>query len=131
MAENTKFLNLKKPAPEDFYDVNDFNENFQKIDDFADGLKFTKEQVGLGNVDNTSDADKPVSTAQAEAINNAKNEEVIDLTDFEINDTSIVIDKKLIIKNQERCAPDFFMRNIPLRKLFPQRQPLLLIPLML
>lgn len=28
----------------------------------------TAEQVGLGNVDNTSDADKPVSTAQAEAI---------------------------------------------------------------
>lgn len=28
----------------------------------------TKAQVGLGNVDNTSDADKPVSTAQATAI---------------------------------------------------------------
>jgi len=28
----------------------------------------TKTQVGLGNVDNTSDADKPVSTAQATAI---------------------------------------------------------------
>ena len=33
--------------------------------------KVTKAQVGLGNVDNTSDADKPVSTAQATAINNA------------------------------------------------------------
>ena len=31
----------------------------------------TKAQVGLGDVDNTSDADKPVSTAQATAINNA------------------------------------------------------------
>ena len=31
----------------------------------------TKTQVGLGNVDNTSDADKPVSTAQAEAISDA------------------------------------------------------------
>lgn len=29
----------------------------------------TKAQVGLGNVDNTSDADKPVSTAQSQAIN--------------------------------------------------------------
>ncbi len=28
----------------------------------------TKAQIGLGNVDNTSDADKPVSTAQAEAL---------------------------------------------------------------
>ena len=31
----------------------------------------SKAQVGLGNVDNTSDADKPVSTAQATAINDA------------------------------------------------------------
>ena len=29
----------------------------------------TKEQVGLGNVDNTSDLDKPVSTAQQDALN--------------------------------------------------------------
>ena len=28
----------------------------------------TKNDVGLGNVDNTSDANKPVSTAQADAI---------------------------------------------------------------
>lgn len=74
MAENTKFLDLKKPAPEDFYNIDDFNENFQKIDDFANGLKITAESVGLGNVDNTSDADKPVSTAQAEAIDKAKDE---------------------------------------------------------
>ena len=32
----------------------------------------TKAQVGLGNVNNTSDADKPVSTAQAKAIADAK-----------------------------------------------------------
>ena len=34
----------------------------------------TKSQVGLGNVNNTSDANKPVSTAQATAIANAKTE---------------------------------------------------------
>lgn len=33
----------------------------------------TKSQVGLGNVDNTSDADKPVSTAQNTAITNSLN----------------------------------------------------------
>lgn len=64
----TENLELKKPAQEDFYNVDDFNENFQKIDDFA-GRKdnphnVTKAQVGLGNVDNTSDMDKPVSEAQ-------------------------------------------------------------------
>ena len=35
MAENTKNLNLKKPAQNDFYNVDDFNENFQKLDEFA------------------------------------------------------------------------------------------------
>lgn len=33
---------------------------------------YTKSEVGLGNVDNTSDANKPVSTAQASAIAEAK-----------------------------------------------------------
>jgi hypothetical protein len=36
--------------------------------DTANPHAVTKAQVGLGNVDNTSDADKPVSTAQAAAI---------------------------------------------------------------
>ena len=35
---------------------------------------YTKTEVGLGNVDNTSDANKPVSTAQATAIADAKKE---------------------------------------------------------
>lgn len=34
----------------------------------------TAAQIGLGNVDNTADKDKPVSTAQATAITDAKNE---------------------------------------------------------
>ena len=38
----------------------------------ANPPSYTKGQVGLGNVDNTSDANKPVSTAQATAIADAK-----------------------------------------------------------
>jgi hypothetical protein len=38
MAENTKNLNLKKPAQNEFYNIDDFNENFQKIDDFAENV---------------------------------------------------------------------------------------------
>lgn len=34
---------------------------------------YTKADVGLGNVDNTADADKPVSAAQQTAINNSRN----------------------------------------------------------
>ena len=40
----------------------------------------TKSSVGLGNVDNTSDANKPVSTAQANAIATAKAEAIADAT---------------------------------------------------
>jgi hypothetical protein len=40
----------------------------------------TKSSVGLGNVDNTSDASKPVSTAQATAIATAKSEAIADAT---------------------------------------------------
>ena len=40
----------------------------------------TKSMVGLGNVDNTSDANKPVSTAQASAIVTAKSEAIADAT---------------------------------------------------
>lgn len=36
----------------------------------------TKQSVGLGNVDNTSDLNKPVSTAQASAIANAKSDAI-------------------------------------------------------
>lgn len=32
---------------------------------------YTKSEIGLGNVDNTSDSSKPVSTAQQDAINAA------------------------------------------------------------
>jgi hypothetical protein len=40
----------------------------------------TKSSVGLGNVDNTADASKPVSTAQATAIATAKSEAIADAT---------------------------------------------------
>lgn len=35
----------------------------------SEDVTVTKADVGLGNVDNTSDADKPISTAQQEALN--------------------------------------------------------------
>lgn len=72
MAKNTEHLGLIKPESIDFYNIEDFNENFDKIDEFSrrkdNPHGVTKEQVGLGDVDNTPDANKPVSTAQAAAI---------------------------------------------------------------
>jgi len=43
------------------------------VSDTSNPHNVTKSQVGLGNADNTSDADKPVSTLQQAAINNAIN----------------------------------------------------------
>ena len=42
------------------------------IEDYNNPHKVTKDQVGLGNVDNTSDKDKPLSDAAKEAINEVK-----------------------------------------------------------
>lgn len=76
MAKYTSKLNLKKPEANDFYNVEDSNGNFDKIDEFASRTdnphSVTKAQVGLGNVDNTSDKNKPISDAQATAIAEAK-----------------------------------------------------------
>ena len=44
------------------------------IDNFENPHKVTAEQVGLGNVDNTADLDKPVSTATQELVDNTKKE---------------------------------------------------------
>lgn len=57
-ATYTEHCNLKKPDQEDFYNVQVHNDNMQKIDDAFSSL--TKSDVDLGNVDNTSDANKHV-----------------------------------------------------------------------
>ena len=44
------------------------NALIEHANDYKNPHKVTKTQLGLGNVDNTSDLDKPVSTAQAKAI---------------------------------------------------------------
>ncbi|NCB66834.1 MAG: hypothetical protein EOM48_11815, partial [Bacilli bacterium] len=60
----------------------------------------TKLQVGLGNVDNTSDADKPVSTAQQTALNLKADKTTTDghatrITKLESNDEPMHYDKVL------------------------------------
>lgn len=56
----------------------------------------TKAQVGLGNVDNTSDSNKPVSTAQQEAINNAKTEVTDTVGNYTINGKKINTNPSLV-----------------------------------
>lgn len=97
MAVYTKYKNLEKPLSTEKYNVGVANKNSDVIDselhkldlknESQDTLLATKEsltqhtdntenphnvtksQVGLGNVDNTADLDKPVSDAQRAAIN--------------------------------------------------------------
>ncbi len=76
MAIETTNYKLKKPLQTEYYDVDVFNENMDTIDktinehinDGDNPHKVTKAQVGLGNVDNTSDANKPISEAAQEAL---------------------------------------------------------------
>lgn len=55
MATNTTNLKLKKPAQEDFYNINDFNENFDKIDDFAGGAWTISENGMVTNITDMND----------------------------------------------------------------------------
>lgn len=100
--QNTVNLNLKKPDQNDFVNIGDINDNMDILDaevakkyvkplagipsldlDSATqaALKkaetalqsVTKASVGLGNVDNTSDVNKPVSTAQKVALDKKAN----------------------------------------------------------
>ena len=93
--QSTTNYGLNKPESTDFYNVADFNENMDIIDGKLKEAEnstaeaknntnthtsnknnphnVTKEQVGLSNVDNTSDTDKPVSVAQQQAIDTVQN----------------------------------------------------------
>ena len=72
--EYTETLNLKKPAQEDFYNVDDFNENFQAIDDFAKRRDnphcVTAEQVGAVPDAHLRDKSNPheVTAEQVDAV---------------------------------------------------------------
>ena len=71
MATETTNYHFIKPDDTDPVDNTPLNQNFDSIDaalaghvaDTDNPHQTTKEQVGLGNVDNTSDADKPISLA--------------------------------------------------------------------
>jgi hypothetical protein len=84
--QSTTNYGLNKPESTDFYDVEHFNANMDKIDEELAKMSssttgidthinnknnphgVTKTQVGLGNADNTSDMDKPISTAMQTAL---------------------------------------------------------------
>lgn len=95
--QNTTNLNLKKPDQTDYVNISDINDNMDVIDaalvkkyekpltgvpktDLAQSVQdslnkantalqtVTKSDIGLGNVDNTSDTKKPVSEAQQLAL---------------------------------------------------------------
>lgn len=61
------------------------------IADKANPHEVTKTQVGLGNVDNTSDIDKPVSTAQRAAIDQAIKDSALYITDKDDSDSKYLV----------------------------------------
>ena len=60
-------------------------------DNTSNPHKVTKAQVGLGNVDNTSDANKPISTATQAALDLKANQS----TTYTKTDTDVLLNKKL------------------------------------
>lgn len=76
MATETTNYHFIKPSDTDPVDNTPLNQNFDSIDaaiadhvaDTNNPHQVTKEQVGLGNVDNTADIDKPVSSAALAAL---------------------------------------------------------------
>ena len=81
MATQTTKRGLRKPELSDYVNVvTDINNNMDNLDNavpdtrtvnghaLTSNVTVTKGDVGLGNVDNTSDANKPVSTAQQTAL---------------------------------------------------------------
>ncbi len=72
----TTHYHLNMPEGPEFYDVDQFNENANTLDnnlyghtsDKGNPHNVTKEQLGLGNVDNTSDFAKPISRAVQAAL---------------------------------------------------------------
>ena len=70
---------------EDFKETTDLLHDH--LVDYTNPHQVTKDQVGLGNVDNTSDEDKPISTATQEALNNLTDK--IDDVKSEIDDYTV------------------------------------------
>lgn len=63
----------------------------QSVNGMTGAVSITKGDIGLGAVDNTSDADKPVSTAQANAI--AQVQENLDQLSSNLSDGTVVVAK--------------------------------------
>ena len=78
------------------------------ISDFNNPHKVTAEQVGLGNVDNTSDINKPVSTAQREALDAVKTEleEKINNSGSDLQGNIDKIDERVTNIENSVGAPD-------------------------
>lgn len=70
-ATEERFTQMEQSVSEQFHQVNEELE--KKVS------SVTAEDLGLGEVDNTSDIDKPVSTAQQQAIDDAKSEAMRDM----------------------------------------------------
>lgn len=68
-AEKEKLNDIEAGAEENIIETIMINGSAQTATNKTVNLLLTKENVGLGNVDNTSDLDKPVSTATQTALN--------------------------------------------------------------
>lgn len=97
-SDKTKLDGLKDQAGITS-DINAVQTNLEThINNKSNPHEVTKDQVGLGNVDNTSDANKPISTATQNALNdkfsategNALKETILDMPDYVITEGTVL-----------------------------------------
>lgn len=72
--QNTTNLNLKKPDQTDYVNIVDLNDNMDVLDEVVQEV-LTRVK-GLNKVENTSDLDKPISTAMQKALGEIEDEVV-------------------------------------------------------
>lgn len=106
-SDKTKLDGLKDQAGITS-DINAVQTNLEThINNKSNPHEVTKDQVGLGNVDNTSDANKPISTATQNALNdkfsategNNLKQIIIDMPDLVVTDGSLRHDSDSISLN--------------------------------
>jgi hypothetical protein len=122
----TPVADINKVKAEDVNEIKDVvngNDDIltDHIDDTANPHNVTKSQIGLGNVNNTSDANKPISTATQTALNGKQDTLVSGTTIKTVNSEGVLGSGNLDLRGDFRAVGPYNAKNVIQNKpiLFP------------
>lgn len=111
-SDKTKLDGLKDQAGITS-DINAVQTNLEThINNKSNPHKVTKDQVGLGNVDNTSDANKPISTATQNALNGKFSATEGNTLKQIINDMPLVVTGGSLRHNSDSVSLNLIQQNL-------------------